>query len=488
MPDPTALHAAFEPVRAAGGIQEVRHRTNGLTVLLLPQAAAPVATFMVTYRVGSRNEKAGLTGATHLLEHLMFKGTERFNKDLGTSVFNVLQGVGAQVNATTWYDRTNYYALLPSEHLGLAVEIEADRMRGARVSADDLRSERTVVLNELDRGENEPLRKLLHTVWSAAYFAHPYGHPTIGWRSDVETVTAAGLRHFYDTYYWPGNAVVSVIGQFDVAHALGLIDRHFGAIPAGPEVAGEDENYDGDPEPLIDPSDAEGEERSGGDGAAPGGPHFPTAVTAEPPQQGERRVVVRQAGQLGAVLCAWKAPPGLTPEADALDVLATALTSGKSSRLYRRLTDAGLTTNTFAFFPRLRDPGLFMVYGALAPDATHEAVEAELRAVLADIADAGLTDAELERARRQVAAQEAFGRDGPFAIAAQLNEAIAVGDWTLYADYRSRIAAVTTDQVQAAARAAIDDDRLTVGHYVPILPEPAQTDAANPTTEPALAA
>jgi zinc protease len=487
MPDPTALHPAFEPVREAGGIQEVRHRTNGLTVLLLPQAAAPVATFMVTYRVGSRNEKAGLTGATHLLEHLMFKGTERFNKDLGTSVFNVLQGVGAQVNATTWYDRTNYYALLPAEHLGLAVEIEADRMRGARVSADDLRSERTVVLNELDRGENEPLRKLLHTVWSTAYFAHPYGHPTIGWRSDVETVTAAGLRHFYDTYYWPANAVVSVIGQFDVDHALGLIDEHFGPIPAGPERAAESDRYDEEPEPLIDPSDSGGEEAPGGDSAAPGEPHFPMAVTAEPPQQGERRVVVRQSGQLGAVLCAWKAPAGLTPEADALDVLSTALTSGKSSRLYRRLTDAGLTTNTFAFFPRLRDPGLFMVYGALAPDATHEAVEAELRAVLAEIAETGLTDAELERARRQVVAQEAFGRDGPFAIAAQLNEAIAVGDWTLYASYSDRIAAVTTEQVRAVAQATVDDDRLTVGHYVPILPEPAEAPSIS-STEPALAA
>ena len=476
MPDLSAAptpHLAFASVREAGGIREFRHRHNGLTVLLLPEAAAPVVTFMVTYRVGSRNEKAGLTGATHLLEHLMFKGTERFNKDLGTSVFNVLQGVGAQVNATTWYDRTNYYALLPAEHLGLAVEIEADRMRGARVSADDLRSERTVVLNELDRGENEPLRKLLHTVWSAAYFAHPYGHPTIGWRSDVETVTAAGLRHFYDTYYWPANAVVSVIGHFDPAHALGLIDAQFGQIPAGPERAAASAEYDEKPEPLVDPS----EPVPGGDGAA--GPHFPMAVTAEPPQQGERRVVVRQAGQLGAVLCAWKAPPGLTPEADALDVLATALTSGKSSRLYRRLTDAGLTTNTFAFFPRLRDPGLFMVYGALAPDVAHEAVETELRAVLAEIAASGLTETELERARRQVVAQEAFGRDGPFAIAAQLNEAIAVGDWTLYADYPGRIAAVTAEHVQAAARAAIHDDRLTVGHYVPILPAPVGEAAAD---------
>src|SRR5690606_25302529 len=152
----------------------------------------------------------------------MFKGTERFNRERGTSVFQVLQRVGGQINATTWYDRTNYYELLPVEHLPLAVEIEADRMRGARVSEADLASERTVVLNELDRGENEPLRKLLHAVFATAFFAHPYGHPVIGWRSDVETVTAADLRHFYDTYYWPAHATVSVLGQIDRAEALDL--------------------------------------------------------------------------------------------------------------------------------------------------------------------------------------------------------------------------------------------------------------------------
>ncbi|MEM8557800.1 MAG: pitrilysin family protein [Bacteroidota bacterium] len=437
---PVAPHPQFDYVREVGGIEEVRHRENGLTVLLLQQAAAPVVTFMVTYGVGSRNEHAGLTGATHLLEHLMFKGTERFNKAAGQTIFNVLQRVGAQVNATTWYDRTNYYALLPKEHLGLAVEIEADRMRGALVRDEDLASERTVVLNELDRGENEPLRKLLHAVWSVAYVAHPYGHPTIGWRSDVETVEAADLRHFYDTYYWPSNATVSVIGDFDRAEALALVHQHFGCIPAGP-------SGDGAPgaEPLVSPQ----------------------SVTREPPQIGERRLVIRQAGQLGAVLCAYKAPAGLDADADALDVLATALTSGKSSRLYRRLTDEGLTTSTFAFFPRLRDPGLFMVYGALAPDATHATVESTLRDLLAEIAAEGLTDAELERARRQTVAQDAFGRDGPYAIASQLNEAIAVGDWTLYATYRDRIASVTAADVQRVAAQVFRADRLTVGHYVP---------------------
>ena len=440
--EPLTDHPAFAFESASGGVEAYRHRRNGLVALLLDEAAAPVVAFQVTYRVGSRNEGAGLTGATHLLEHLMFKGTERFNRDLGTSVFQTLQAVGGQINATTWYDRTNYYALLPSEHLELAVEVEADRMRGARVRDEDLASERTVVLNELDRGENEALRKLLHAVYATAFQAHPYGHPVIGWRSDVETVTAAGLRHFYDTYYWPQNAVASVVGQFDRAEALALLDRHFGDIPAGP---GESETA---PEPLV---------------------HRPAhdAVTREPEQRGERRVIVRQAGELGAVLLAYKAPAGLDPDADALDVLVQALSAGKSSRLYRRLTDRSLTTGASAFFPRLRDPGLLAAYGTLAPDVTHEAVEAELRAVLHEVAADGLTDDEIARGRRQVVADEAFGRDGPYAVVSQLNEAIAVGDWTLFSEFQDRIEAVTPEAVREAAARVVHDDRLTVGWYVP---------------------
>ena len=439
-------HPDFDFVRAAGGIEEYRHRRNGLAVLLAPEAAAPVAAFQVTYRVGSRNEGAGLTGATHLLEHLMFKGSERFNRDLGTSVFQTLQSVGGQINATTWYDRTNYFAVLPSEHLERAIEIEADRMRGARVRDEDLASERTVVLNELDRGENDAIRKLLHNVYAAAYHAHPYGHPVIGWRSDVETVTADGLRHFYDTYYWPKNATATVAGWFDRREALDRIEAHFGAIPAGPGGAPDA------PEPLVHRGD--------------------DAVTREPEQHGERRIVMRKAGELGAVLLAYKAPAGLDPDADALDVLTQALSHGKSARLYRRLTDRSLSTSASAFFPRLRDPGLFVAYALLAPDVTHETAEAEIRDVLAEVARDGLTDGELARAKQQVVADEAYERDGPMSVVSQINEAVAVGDWTLFATYRDRIEAVTLDDVQRAAARVVRDDRLTVGWYVPTTDAP----------------
>ncbi len=144
------------------------------------------------------------------------------------------------------------------------------------------------------------------------------------------------------------------------------------------------------------------------------------------------------------------------------------MTAGKSSRLFRQLTDRGLTTSAFAYYPRLRDPGLFMLYGALAPDVEAATVEEELKATLRAIAEDGITEAELARARRQVIADEAYGRDGPQAIISQLNEAIAVGDWTLFSHYRERIEAVSREDVQAAAAALADDDRLTVGEYVPV--------------------
>ncbi len=420
----------FSFVEECDGIREYRLDANGLQVLLLPQSAAPIVTLMVTYRVGSRNEGLGLTGATHFLEHLMFKGSERFNKRAGTSVFNLLQSVGAQVNATTWFDRTNYYEMMPMQHLGLAVEIEADRMRGALLSEEDLESERTVILNELDRGESEPFRKLYQAVWAAAFTAHPYHHPTIGWRSDVEAVTAAGLRGFYDTFYWPNNATVSIIGALDPPDALALLNRHFGGIEAS----------------LHSP---------------------PKQTTREPEQRGERRVTVRQAGQIASLMIAFKSPPALDVDTDALDVLSVVLGAGKNSRLYRRLTDSGLTAAAGASASRLSDPGLFYIYASITPGRTHEEVEHAIYEEVERIKLEGVEEAELQRARAQMRAQEAFARDGSFNIAARLNEAIAAGDWRLHPNYMARIDAVSAEDVQRVATAILVESRRTVGLYVP---------------------
>ncbi len=415
---------------ASEGVEAYRLEENGLQTLLLRDATAPVATFMITYRVGSRHEPEGLTGACHFLEHLMFKGSARFNKQAGTSVFNVLQRVGARVNATTWLDRTNYYEMLPGEHLPLAVEIEADRMRGALLQDEDMERERTVILNELDRGENDPVRKLFHEVWAAAFTVHPYHHPVIGWRDDVERLTPAGLRHFYDTYYRPDNATVSIIGDFDKMEVLGLVRRHFGRI-ASPEEA------------------------------------LPAMRVCEPPQEEARRVVVRQAGWQGAVMVAWKSPQGLEADTDALDMLSAILSAGKNGRLYRRLTDTGLTTSAWAGISRFCDPGLAYVFARPAPDRTHEAVEAAIYETVNEIKENGITEEELQRARNQRKAQAAFSRDGSFSAAAELNEAIAAGDWKLYTTMQDRINQVTGAHIQRVAQEYFVENSCTTGYYIP---------------------
>lgn len=427
---PPADHPRFDFVEQAGGIAEYRCRSNRLQVLFMRESSAPVVTFMVTYRVGSRNEVPGLTGATHFLEHLMFKGSRNFNRANGRTVFSTLQNLGARVNATTWFDRTNYYELLPVEHLGLAAEIEADRMRGALLLPADVESERTVILNELDRGENEPVRKLYHSVWSTAFVAHPYHHPTIGWRSDVENTTPDGLRGFYDTFYWPNNATVSVIGDVAAEEVLDVVWSHFGSIAASP------------------------------------GP-IPDIHTREPSQEGERRVTVRRAGQLGAVMVAFKHPEARHPDVDALDVLSVVLTTGNASRLHRRLTDRGLTTGVFSSTSSLRDPGLFYIVAPLAPDVDHGVVEhgidEEIRAIQTD----GISESELARAVSQVRSAEAFGRDGSFAVASQLNEAIAAGDWRLYVTALSRLQSVTAEDVRRVTSEYCIADGRTVGYFIP---------------------
>src|SRR5918993_3244615 len=264
------LPTGFEFVAEGGGVREYR-LANGLKVLLVENRVAPVATVCVLYRVGSRNEAVGHTGATHLLEHMMFKGTPEFNKERNTQIAATLQKIGADFNATTWYDRTNYFETVPSDKLELAVRLEADRMRNSFIADADRQSEMTVVRNELERGQNEPSMVLDEAVYATAFREHPYHHPTIGWRADVENVPTARLKEFYDTFYHPNNATAIVVGDFDAGEALDLISKYFGAHPSAPGA-------------------------------------IPEVYTEEPPQQGERRVVVRRAGELAFVQAAFHTP------------------------------------------------------------------------------------------------------------------------------------------------------------------------------------
>ena len=425
--------AGFTYVKSAGGIDEYRLEANGLTALLVPDHSAPVVTFQVTYQVGSRNEVTGTTGATHILEHMMFKGSEGFNDPKGNSVKQFLERVGGQFNASTSFDRTNYFATVGRESLEGYIAVEADRMRHLWLREADRQSEMTVVRNEYERGKNDPDSVLMEEVTAAAYIALPYHHPTIGWKSDIEHVPIAKLREFYDTFYWPNNATVTVIGDLEPAATLSLIKKYYGV-------------YAHSPAPI------------------------PAIYTEEPTQSGERRVTVKRPGELGTVIIAHKVPNGRDADQPALEMLDAILSSGKNARLYRGLVDQGLALNAGAGTDLHHDLSLHTVYAVLAPGATHAQVEKALAAEIAKIKTDGVTAAEVARVKQQYIAADAYKRDGTAAIAGEINEWIAVGDWTLYVTFPQKVQLVTPADVQRVAREYLKEDQSTTGWFIPVPP------------------
>jgi zinc protease len=422
--------SGFTHVKSAGGIDEYRLDANGLTVLIKPDHSAPVVTFQVTYRVGSRNEVTGTTGATHILEHMMFKGSDHYNEPAGNSVKQYLAKVGADFNASTSYDRTNYYATLGRDNLEGYVAIEADRMRRLWLHEADRQKEMTVVRNEFEQGENNPGNALGKEIWATAYQAQPYHHPVIGWRSDIERVPIEKLRQFYDTFYWPDNATVSIIGDVEPIQALNLVNKYYGAIAHSPHL-------------------------------------IPEVYTDEPPQSGARRIMLRRAGELGVVDIAWKGPGGRDADLPALSVLGGILSSGANSRLSRALVDKSLATTMAADIDPLHDPGLFEASASLTPGTTHEQVEGIILAEVDKVKRQGVTGEEVQRVISQYRADQSFGRDGTAAIAGILNEWIAVGDWTLFVTNIDRIAKVTPADVQRVAKTYLNEDHSTTGWFVP---------------------
>jgi zinc protease len=430
------LHAApatvkgYAHVKSMGGIDEYTLQSNGLQVLLMPEHSTPTLTFMVTYRVGSRNEVTGTTGATHLLEHLMFKGSKHHTREKGNNVDQLLERTGALYNATTWLDRTNYYENLGSEHLATVVGMEADRMRNLLLREDDRRPEMTVVRNEFERGENSPTQALYKEIYQTAFVAHPYHHSTIGHRSDIERVSIQKLREFYDTFYWPNNATVSIIGDFDPAQALELVKKSFGVYPHSPKP-------------------------------------IPQMYTEEPAQTGARRVIVKRPGQLGVVAVAHKVPPATHPDFAAVQLMSAILTDGKNSRLYKAITNKNLSTGVDGEMGLYHDASMHIVFAPLAPGAKHDEVEAIIVQEIERLKKDGVTEAELQAAAAKVAADAAYKLDGSFGIAGNLNECIAAGDWTLFYRLDEAAKKVTVADIQRVANQYLQEDSSTTGWFVP---------------------
>ena len=303
-------------------------------------------------------------------------------------------------------------------------------MRNLWLREADREKEMTVVRNEYEQGENDPGNALLKEIYATAYEAQPYHHQTIGWKSDIERVPIQKLRDFYDTFYWPDNATVTVVGDVDPAKALALIEKNYGAIPKSPHP-------------------------------------IPAMYTEEPLQSGPRRVTLKRAGELGSVMIAYKAPNGLDADVPALNVLGSVLSAGENSRLSKALVDKSLATNAGGDIQPTHDPGLFFLSAGLAPGIKHEQVEKAILDEIEKVKKDGVTQEEVARVVGQYRAQEAYGRDGTAGIASALNEWIAVGDWTQFIAYIDKIAKVTPADVQRVARTYLNEDQSTTGWFVP---------------------
>lgn len=425
-----SINPKFEKVKDLEGVEEFLYTPNGLKILLVQDNAAPVVTVQLVYNVGSKYEVPGNTGSTHLLEHLMFKGTEKFNKSKGTSIDQELTRYGAQMNATTWNDRTNYYETIPSDKIELAIEIEADRMRNLLLLKEDKEAEMTVVRNEFERGENNPNSLLSKEIWATAYMAHGYHHSTIGWKSDIENMPMQVLRDFYDTYYWPNNAWLTVVGDFQKENLFKLVDTYFGKISKATHT-------------------------------------IPQPYTEEPPQYGPRKIVVNKAGETSVISVAYKIPGALDADLPALVILGEALGSGPSSVLSKEFVDSGLTYYAYASASQFAEHGLFSVNLGFDPSKNSEEMNTKLLETLEKVKKEGIPQTDIDRIIANLNAQTILGRDGSGGIASELTEYIAGGDWTEYINESKKLAKVTAADVARVANKYLVADQSTTGYFIP---------------------
>jgi zinc protease len=420
------LPAAAQQVRSIEGVTEYR-LANGLQVLLYPDQSSSTVSVNVTYKVGSRHESYGETGMAHLLEHMNFKGTPTHPK-----IMDELSSRGAHANATTAYDRTNYFETLPATTANLewALGMEADRMTHSLIAKKDLDTEMTVVRNEFEAGENSPANVLRERVLETAYLWHNYGHPTIGARADIEGVPIERLQKFYHTYYQPDNAALIVTGKFDQTATLKYIEKVFGAIPKPTRI-------------------------------------LPNLYTTEPPQDGMREVTLRRSGGQQVLEEAFHVPADAHPDAVSLSLLTSLLNERPAGLLYRRLVETKLAVSASVDLEAMYDPGFLMISVTLPKGGDLGAVRRELDAILQTVRSEDFSQDELERVRNdQFNGYERLMNSSP-EMASNLSENVAVGDWRLLFWDRDLLKKVTVADVKRVAALYLIDSNVTVGTFVP---------------------
>lgn len=401
--------------------------SNGLVVLTRELHASPIVTSMIWYRVGSRNEELGQTGKSHFLEHMLFKGTDRFKK--GEIDLLTLKNGGSN-NAFTSHDFTAYYFNFAADRWDVALDIESDRMTNCVFAPDEFEAEKKVIIEELKTSLDSPWGLLLQEVDATAYKVHPYRNPVVGWLSDVEHATAAEQQAYYRKHYRPNNAILVLAGDFETDRVLDVVSARFSALPAGPES--------------------------------------PALHLVEPKQRGEKRLHVRWRSKVPRLALAYHVPEIAHEDSYALQVLGLIMTEGKTSRLYQRLVEREqLVTFVTAEYGESKDPPLFHIRAEARGGHTAEEIETSLYNEMDRVVKDGVTRAELERAKHQVEAHFVLSRERT------LDQAMLFGQIeTLYGlDYIDtflrRISEVTTEDVSAVCQRYLAEDNRTVGYLLP---------------------
>ncbi len=420
------LPNGIEKVTSVEGITEYR-LSNGLKVLLFPDQAKQTITVNMTYLVGSRHENYGETGMAHLLEHLVFKGTPRH-----PNIPAELTSHGASPNGTTNADRTNYFETFSAtdENLNWALDLEADRMVNSFIAKKDLDSEFSVVRNELESGENNPIRVLFQRSLAAGYDWHNYGKTTIGARSDVENVPIDRLQAFYKRYYQPDNAVLLVAGKFDTAKTLELIHKYFGMIPK--------------PERTLQPN-----------------------YTVEPTQDGERSVTIRRVGDIQVVGSSYHVPPASHPEAPAVEIMAEILTNAPSGRLYKSLVETKKAVGVFNINFEFKEPSFLLFIAQVSKDASIEAARDTMIDTIENMGEKPPTKEEVDRAKTSILKNIELTLNDPNRVGLGMSEFIARGDWRLFFLYRDRVETITPENVAAIGTKYFKRSNRTMAMFIP---------------------
>lgn len=401
---------------------------NGLKILVLEKHDLPIASFQVWYRVGSRNERPGITGISHLLEHMMFKASG----NIGSGEFaRTVQKYGGHNNAFTSEDYTAYYENIAVEFLPKMMELEAGRMNRLKLDSLEFESERQVILEERRLRENSPWGRLVEESGAASFMAHPYGWPVLGWPSDLRAITIKDIRQYYFTYYAPNNATVVVVGDVNPKEVVRAVNDHFGKIPRAQQ----------DP-PLVS--------------------------TVEPVQVGERRVSVVRQAQTPLMIIAYHGCRAGEYDEAVLDLLSAILSGGESARLYQSL----IYRQKLALYAELynlsrTDPGLISFYAAPIAGRTTAELEQALYAELELVKTQGVTAEELAKAKNQLKAQYIFSRQNNYVLGNQLGSSASRHGWRDVNNYLKFLDKVKMEDIKQAAVKYLAPENRTVATLVP---------------------